>query len=191
MRPVFAIGVSFETSPVMKVDTARRTQANNTPIGEIMTKNVICVPPELSVEELALMMIERNISGAPVVDGSKKVIGVVSKTDVVRRSIDGDTESVEVPKVRLKNGISYNPGAGYHVETRPAATVYDIMTPVAFTLSESATIAEAAALMAFESAHRIPIVSGSGVILGIVSSIDVLRWIAETDGYLVGRPART
>lgn len=145
----------------MHAERARKAHANSTPIADIMTRDVICVSPETSVETLAELMIERGFSGAPVVDASNRVLGVVSKTDLVRRSIDGDTQIVE-----------------------------HIMTPTAFTLSESATIAEAAALMAFENAHRIPIVSKSDVVVGIVSALDVLRWIAADDGYLVGRPAR-
>jgi CBS-domain-containing membrane protein len=44
-------------------------------------------------------------------------------------------------------------------------------------------------MMAFEGMHRVPVVSASDTVVGIVSSIDVLRWIAQTEGYLVGRPA--
>jgi CBS domain-containing protein len=151
---------------LMRVHTTLRPGANTTPISEIMTTDVVCVAPELSVETLALMMLHRGFSGAPVVDSDKKAIGVVSKTDILRRSYSGEKRASS---------------------DRPVA---EIMTPVAFTLCEEATIAEAAALMAFEGTHRLPVVSRSGVVVGIVSSIDVLRWIAETEGYLVGRSVR-
>lgn len=142
--------------------------ANETPISEIMTTDVTCVSPDLSVETLARMMIDRGFSGAPVIGDDKKPIGVVSKTDILRRSVELGSEG----------------------EDRNDVTVAEIMTPVAFTLSEHATIAEAAALMSFEGTHRVPAVSREGLVVGIVSSIDVLRWIATNEGYLVGRPAR-
>jgi predicted transcriptional regulator len=99
------------------------------------------------------LFLERGISGAPVVDGKGRAIGVVSKTDVIRG--------------------------------RQNKCVGEVMTPVAFTMKENAPISQAAALMAFEGIHRLPIVSDSGEVIGIVSSIDVLQWIAERDGYLV------
>jgi CBS domain-containing protein len=71
------------------------------------------------------------------------------------------------------------------IRGRYAKSIGDVMTPVAFTMKENAPISQAAALMAFEGIHRLPVVSSSGEVVGIVSSIDVLRWIAERDGYMV------
>jgi CBS domain-containing protein len=71
------------------------------------------------------------------------------------------------------------------IRGRHQKCVGEVMTPVAFTMKENAPISQAAALMAFEGIHRLPIVSDSGEVIGIVSSIDVLQWIAERDGYLV------
>jgi CBS domain-containing protein len=66
---------------------------------------------------------------------------------------------------------------------RQDVTVADIMMPMAFTLPESASLSRAAALMAFEGVHRIPVVSNQGHVVGIVSSLDVSRWLARNDGY--------
>jgi CBS domain-containing protein len=141
------------------------SQAEVTPISEIMTKGALCVSIDLTAESVVKLFFDNAISGAPVIDERGHAIGVVSKTDLLRA------------RDRWKKG-----GQG--------PTVGEIMTPVAFTMKESAPISQAAALMAFEQIHRLPIVSESGEVIGIVSSIDVLRWIAETEGYLV-RPRRT
>jgi CBS domain-containing protein len=63
-------------------------------------------------------------------------------------------------------------------------TVRSIMMSLAFTLAESAPIMRAAALMAYERVHRVVVVSPAGVV-GIVSSLDVLNWLAQKSGYLV------
>ncbi|HYU14696.1 MAG TPA: CBS domain-containing protein [Candidatus Acidoferrum sp.] len=65
-----------------------------------------------------------------------------------------------------------------------AGTVADVMVPMAFVLPESATLSQAAALMAFEGVHRIPVVSSEGRVVGIVSALDVARWLAQSDGYI-------
>jgi CBS domain-containing protein len=70
----------------------------------------------------------------------------------------------------------------------PGATVGDIMTPVTFTLTEDASVSRAAALMAFERVHRVPVVDAGGKVVGIVSALDVLGWLGREDGYVVSKP---
>jgi CBS domain-containing protein len=48
----------------------------------------------------------------------------------------------------------------------------------------------AATVMAIEGVHRIPVTSESGEVVGILSALDVLRWLAEQDGYAIERPPR-
>ena len=67
----------------------------------------------------------------------------------------------------------------------PPATVRDIMTHIVFSLSQDAPISRAAALMSYEGIHRIVITSPQGAAVGIVSSLDILRWLARRDGYVV------
>jgi CBS domain-containing protein len=58
--------------------------------------------------------------------------------------------------------------------------------PLAITLDDKATVAHAASMMALEGFHHVMVVGQSGVLIGVVSSQDVVRWIVENDG-LVGR----
>lgn len=60
-----------------------------------------------------------------------------------------------------------------------------------FTLPESASLSKAAALMAFEGVHRLPILSNDGKVVGILSALDVLRWLAKQQGYVVPKRARS
>jgi len=63
----------------------------------------------------------------------------------------------------------------------------DLMRRLVFTLPETASIAEAAALMALEHVHHLAIVAADGVLVGLLSSHDVLAWLARTDGYVLPR----
>jgi CBS domain-containing protein len=58
------------------------------------------------------------------------------------------------------------------------------MTPLVFSVPETATLAEASALMAYEGVHRLVVVGPDNAIVGIISSMDVLRWVARQSGYL-------
>jgi CBS domain-containing protein len=130
-----------------------------------MTQGAICVSADLSINDVVRVLLDNHISGAPVIDDQGHAIGVISKTDLLREQ-------------------------KRFAETGTIRTVGDIMTPVAFTMKETAPISQAAALMAFEQIHRLPIVSDSGEVIGILSSIDVLRWIAQSEGYLVRPKSR-
>ena len=131
-----------------------RKSADLTPVSEIMAKDVVAVRPELRLEDLEELLLARGISGAPVIDEVGKPIGMVSKTDLLRRS-GGD----EGGRVR------------------------DVMMPTAYCLSETESIARAAGLMAFEGVHRVPVVGQRGMVTGVVSPLDVMRWLARRHGY--------
>jgi CBS domain-containing protein len=69
--------------------------AKKTLIREIMTPAVLCVTRDLGVVALTRLLLERGISGAPVVDERGHPIGVVSKTDLVGR-LEEDTIVADV-----------------------------------------------------------------------------------------------
>jgi CBS domain-containing protein len=52
---------------------------------EVMTKHVITVAPDATVQAVAALLSENGISGVPVVDGTNRVIGMVSEGDLIHR----------------------------------------------------------------------------------------------------------
>jgi CBS domain-containing protein len=64
-------------------------------------------------------------------------------------------------------------------------TVGEVMSPFAFTLDERAPVAHAAAMMAMEGVHHLPVVAAGGEVVGMVSTLDVTAWVARQAGYLV------
>jgi CBS domain-containing protein len=57
------------------------------------------------------------------------------------------------------------------------------MMPLAITLGQRATVAHVAALMASEDVHHVPIVDDHGRLIGVVSTMDIIRWLARNDGF--------
>jgi CBS-domain-containing membrane protein len=169
--------IALEASPTNR--TPLQSLADYTPLAAIMSADVTCVRPDVSVEDLTALLLERGISGVPVVDATGAPIGVVSKTDLVRdRYETGDVEELDQVPIRAL-------GKGYHESRLARRTVADIMLGTNFTLPETATISQACALMAYERVHRVPVTCAQGKVVGIVSSLDVLRWIATRDGYVL------
>lgn len=127
-------------------------------LATLMTRDVLCVRPEVPLGRLVQLMVTEGISGLPVVDAAGRPVGVVSQTDVLRNL--GERAEVEV------------------------VTAETLLTPVAFTLPEDAPVSRAAALMAYEGIHRIPVVDADGAVVGILSALDIARWVAEEAGWL-------
>ena len=130
----------------------QRTGSDDVTVSSVMSRDVLCVPPDLSVGALAELMIGKHVRSAPVCDERGRVIGVVSMSDLARAT---------------------------------GATVADVMMPFAFTLATSASLARAAALMAYEGVGRVVVVEPDGRVAGVVSAVDVMRWLARAEGYVV------
>lgn len=131
-------------------------------VSAIMTRNVVCVRPDLTLDAATALFLESGLRSAPVVDQEGKLIGFVSESEVL---LDVQTHS--------------------HSGAR---TVGDVMLPYALTLPESATVTRAAAVMAFEGQSRLAIVSRKGAVVGVLSASDIMYWLARADGHLLPRP---
>jgi predicted transcriptional regulator len=71
------------------------------------------------------------------------------------------------------------------VERTPKmARAGDLMMPLAITLNQQATIAHAAAVMSAEDFHHVMIVATDHTLLGVVSTMDIARWLARNDGFM-------
>ncbi|WP_438029918.1 CBS domain-containing protein [Sorangium sp. So ce233] len=161
-----------------------------TPLADIMTRDVICVRPEVTVDEITTLLVRHGISGMPVVDAEGKPVGMVSRADVLRAAQErGDTEELERLTLRADDVAPLDIEQGFHVYEPVKTTARDVMTPVVVQLHESASIRQAASLMAYEGVHRLAVTSDDGKVVGILSSLDVLRWFGRSCGYLIP-PAR-
>ncbi len=130
------------------------------PISRIMSRKVLCARPEMDASFLRTRLLERGVSGAPVVDDWGRVVGVASKTDLIEHEVTSE---------------------------RGVKTVAEIMMPMAFTLQAEAPIGQAAALMAYEGVHRVVVVDSRGCVIGLVTSLDIARWLGWCARYSVGR----
>ena len=110
----------------------------------------------------------------------------MSRSDVLRADRDGDdTQEFQRVAARPTPHDGLDLGAGFRVYAPGTLTAAAVMTPVVLALPENANIGQAAALMAFEGVHRLPVVSNDGRVVAILSSLDVMRWFGQHSGYLI------
>ncbi|NIP59537.1 MAG: CBS domain-containing protein [Gemmatimonadetes bacterium] len=135
-------------------------------VADLMSREVITIASDASVQELAALLSRHGVSGVPVVDEEGELIGTVSVTDILWHSdrlaplLGGraPTGSDEPPSVDL-------------------GTVGEIMTPDVFGLEPSASIQELLRFFSRTGLHRAPVVEGKRPV-GIVSASDLLDLIA-------------
>ena len=131
---------------------------------EVMSADITCAREDLGANELAKLLLSRGYQGAPVVDAEGHPTGVISLADLVD-SLDATNSN---PRELLRERESALAGR----------KVGELMTPGAVVVSESASVVEAARLMAQRLIHRLPVVNSENEVVGVITSIDVLRWLA-------------
>jgi predicted transcriptional regulator len=151
------------------MDNARRVK-------DVMNPDIMTVADDMTTDELARYLTEREISGAPVVNSQGHLIGVVSMTDIGRHL----AEPSEFASSRRSDFYDAGDDATLEqrfVEDRTVA-VGDVMTPVVHHVPASAPIAEAARIMVEQHIHRL-VVTDAREPVGIITSMDLLRVVAE------------
>ncbi|MEH2512045.1 CBS domain-containing protein [Nitrobacteraceae bacterium AZCC 1564] len=141
---------------------------------QIMSRNVITVTPQISIVDAAKTMLERHISGLPVVDDAGRLVGMVSEGDFIRRTEIG---------TRKRRGLWFTLlfGAGQMAADfvqEHGKTVADIMTPEPLTISEDTTLEEVVRLMERNHIKRLPVLRDSTVV-GIVTRSNLLQAVAS------------
>lgn len=168
------------------VDTGVTERAEPS-VGDLMTTPVRCVTKDTPATSLLRIFVEDGISAVPVVNGEGRPIGVVSKSDLLREQFRGG----------LPDDLALWSTAGHQEPVTVEAldefldgrSVAELMTPFAFSLPVDAPVSLAAALMSYEAVHRIAVTETDGMVVGILSSLDVMRWLAKSNGYTI--PLRT
>ncbi len=147
---------------------------------DVMTKKAITVGPDMMVKDLAGLLSEKNIGGAPVVDDNGKLVGIVTESDLVVK----DARLHYPTYIHLLDGFIYWPSsvAKFNEEFKKAlgATVGEIMTVDPATAAEDATIEDLATLMIEKDIGLIPIVDDNGKVTGVVTKHDVVTAIGKS-----------
>ena len=118
----------------------------------VQQHNLVTVRPDQSINEVINIMIEKRISGAPVLDENRKLVGIISERDCLRIIVD----------------------QAYHNLPHSEPKVADYMTRDVKTMSPDNNVVEAATEFLNSPIRRMPVVE-NGVLIGQVSRIDILR----------------
>lgn len=144
---------------------------------EIMTTAVVTVPPDLSVEQLAALLRDRKISGAPVVDAAGALLGVVTESDLIDQA-----KKLHIPTaITILDSVIFLESAKAverEIGKMTGATVADICTKKPVTITEETMLDEIATIMAERQVHTLPVMRGK-TLVGVVGKSDVIKTLAR------------
>jgi len=141
---------------------------------QIMTRSVVTVSPDTTIVDAANLMLQRHVSGLPVLDASGKLVGIVSEGDFIRRSEIG-TGRKRGRWLRFILGPGQSASDFVHEHGRK---VSEVMTKSPLTIAEDTSLAEIVELMEKKHVKRLPVMRGDKVV-GIVSRANLLQAVAS------------
>lgn len=144
---------------------------------ELMSTSVITVTGETSVRELAKILSDNNIGGAPVVDDQGEVVGVVTESDLIDQN-----KKVHIPTVVaiLDSFIFLESPEKMEKELKKMAgsKVEDIFAHEVITVQQDTPLDEVATLMAEKKVHTLPVLDEKKLV-GVIGKSDIIRTIAQ------------
>ena len=141
-------------------------------IRSVMATAVVTVTPETTLKDAAAKLVRFGISGMPVIDDAKHVLGVLSEADILAK------EAGAAPREGMLTWLL--DGGGISRARLEARTVEEAMTAPALTIGPERTVREAAARMLDDGINRLPVVE-NGLLVGIVTRADLVRAFARSD----------
>jgi CBS-domain-containing membrane protein len=138
---------------------ALRALAEATSVSEVMVTEVVCLSMDTSIDAVVDLFLDKDLAQAPVVDAAWRPLGMVSKNDLLRL-FDAQERGLVSAQARVSQ----------------------VVVPSVISIHPNASLSVAAAIMANEGVHALPIVAPGGEVVGVVSTLDVIRWLAKKTG---------
>jgi CBS domain-containing protein len=138
-----------------------------------MTGRVVTVAPDASVLEAIRLMLERHISGLPVIDASGALVGVITEGDFLRR-VETGTERKRPRWLELVLGPRRLAEEYVHTHAR---RVEEVMTHEPITVTEDTPLDDVVKIMERRRIKRLPVMRGSQLV-GVVSRANLLHALA-------------
>lgn len=149
-------------------------------VSDIMTTSVISVSPDMTIGWIATVLLKNHLTGVPVVDENRQVVGLITDRDLVSHEA-----LIHLPTVLDILGttvvVSDPTHTNQELKDVLALTAKDLMRSDVPVLTEAMSIREAATLLRDTGVNPLPVVHDS-VMVGIVSRHDILRVLIGHQG---------
>ena len=153
-------------------------------VRDIMHRDVISVRPDMTVKEVARVLVENNINGAPVVDEEGHLVGIITMADLislVKRRMEALGFVVAMTPFDIFDFYAMEIAAENRDALREISNVRvsEIMKKKVHFVREDDDILDVVNILSRKDISRVPVVDRDGRVIGIVARSDIIRLIAE------------
>ena len=149
---------------------------------DVMQTDVLTIDSDASLLDAHRLFVEAEINGAPVVDESGTVVGVLSSADLLR-SVEEERDTALVQRTYFRDltefsGPDWSSGVEDFQDRLAVRTVAEAMTPEAISVDVEATIPEVARTLRSQRVHRV-LVEEAGKLIGLISTFDLVALLEK------------
>jgi CBS domain-containing protein len=153
-------------------------------------------PEPVSIEETATIregvafLVDKGFSAAPVIDRAGRPVGVLSRADILVHDRE-QVHHLAPPEYYRGTDLATEKelSEGFQIEEVDQTPIKDIMTPVVYSVLPEAPVTEVINQMVDLKVHRLFVVGPDGVLVGVISTMDILRHLRPQNGAAVGNVA--
>jgi len=144
---------------------------------DMMTTNPVLLQDNATLREAIALLVDKGISGAPVIDEVGRPVGVLTQTDILMHDREV-VEHVSSQEVEYGSPLPSEWWDDFQVERVDTTLVRDRMTPAVFSVVATASAWEVLEQICELNVHRLFVVDEQGILVGVISAIDVLRHLS-------------
>ncbi|MCB9832480.1 MAG: CBS domain-containing protein [Planctomycetes bacterium] len=149
--------------------------------GAMMSRNMVTVPLDATAREIERVLIENDISGVPVRDHSERIVGILSWRDVMEYFAQSPENEPHRPHAfyRIVDEETLEEDDALELPIDDGVTARDMMSSDLLTVEETDGLKSIAITMTRHAVHRLLVRDAAGDVVGILSTMDILRALAE------------
>jgi CBS domain-containing protein len=155
--------------------------------GDLMVPKIEWIRVTATVPEAVALLTKKRISAVPVLDANGQPVGVLSLSDIVAHDYEKYAHLQPGQEYYHKNEFILRLKEArprvFHVEETEAVLVQDIMTPVVYSVARTTPASTVVDAILSLNVHRLFVTDEDGEIVGVISTIDVLRHLQRPQGH--------
>lgn len=143
-------------------------------VRDYMQTTVVTVPLQATLKEAVAAMVEAKTNGLIVVNGDRKVIGILSSWDIIKYIVPDYLEDEQ-------NLAAFEAGDFFEQRTKEVGndSIKKFMTSRVHTIEATATLMEAAAILSEHRIRQLPVIDDAGTLVGYINRTDVKKAIHQ------------
>jgi CBS domain-containing protein len=167
----------------MKEPKAPRMILEATKAKDLMRPDPVSIEESATIREGVAFLVDKGFSAAPVIDHAGRPVGVLSRADVLVHDRE-HVNHVAPPEYYRGHDLATEKELveGFQIEEVDQTEIKEIMTPVVYSVLPEAPVTEVINQMLGLKVHRLFVVDPNGVLVGVISTMDVLRHLRPENG---------